>query len=168
MDDNEEVRELFDGCYRRLVAQLYGVCGDLAEAEDAVQEAFVRALAKPATLRRTDNPEAWLRRVAVNVLRSRWRRTRRHLWLSSVPEPPSDAPGLTPDHVALVEALRALPAAQREAIALHHIGDLPVLEVADATGVPVGTVKARLARGRAALSRLLDDSDPSEESHHAN
>lgn len=45
MDHDEQVREVYDGCYRRLVAQLFVVCGDLNEAEDAVQEAFVRAIA---------------------------------------------------------------------------------------------------------------------------
>ena len=53
-------------------------------------------------------------------------------------------------------ALRRLPAAQREAIALHHLADLPVAEVALTLGVPEGTVKARLARGRAALAVLLE------------
>ena len=65
-------------------------------------------------------------------------------------------------------ALRRLPAAQREAIALHYLADLPVHEVATATGVPVGTVKARLSRGRAALALLLADApDTSDEVRHA-
>ena len=61
-------------------------------------------------------------------------------------------------------ALRQLPAAQREAIALHHLADLPVAEVALTLGVPEGTVKARLARGRAALAALL--TEPSKEDDH--
>ncbi len=69
--------------------------------------------------------------------------------------PPEPAPGLSPDHVALVEALRQLPYEQREAIALHHIVDLPVREIAGQLGVPEGTVKARLARGRARLAPLV-------------
>ena len=64
-------------------------------------------------------------------------------------------------------ALRQLPAAQREAIALHYLADLPINEVAAATGVPVGTVKARLSRGRAALAVLLADTpDTSEGVRH--
>ena len=59
--------------------------------------------------------------------------------------------------LGLLAALRLLPAPQREAIALHHLADLPVHEVAEAVGAPVGTVKARLARGRAALAELLSD-----------
>jgi RNA polymerase sigma-70 factor (ECF subfamily) len=47
MADGDTVRELYEGCYRRLVGQLFAICGNLGEAEDAVQEAFVRAVEKP-------------------------------------------------------------------------------------------------------------------------
>ena len=71
--------------------------------------------------------------------------------------PPPDVPALSPDRVALVAALRRLPAAQRRAVVLHHVAGLSVQEVAAETGVPVGTVKARLSRGRAALAALLTE-----------
>lgn len=159
--DVEFVRELFHASYRRLVGQLTAVTGSHAEAEDAVQEAFVRAVDHARKVRRTDNPEAWLRTVAVNVARSRFRRNRR-----LVPLPKSDAggtAGLSPDHVALMAGLNRLPAAQREAIALHHVADLPVHEVAALLNVPTGTVKARLSRGRAALAGLV--SENADDSH---
>jgi RNA polymerase sigma-70 factor (ECF subfamily) len=60
-------------------------------------------------------------------------------------------------HVALVAALRQLPEAQRQALVLHHIADLPVQAVAREVGVPEGTIKARLSRGRAALAALLTE-----------
>ena len=66
----ESLREVYDGCYRRLVGQMYGLCGSLSEAEDAVQEAFVRAIEKPHRFANVDNPEAWLRMVALNVARA--------------------------------------------------------------------------------------------------
>lgn len=53
------------------------------------------------------------------------------------------------------------------AIALHYLADLPVQQVAEATGAPVNLVKTRLARGRAALAVLLADSDASEDVRHA-
>jgi RNA polymerase sigma-70 factor (ECF subfamily) len=62
--------------------------------------------------------------------------------------------------VALVAALKKLPEAQRLAIVLHHVADLSVEEVAAETGAPVGTVKARLSRGRAALAVLLSEEPP--------
>lgn len=176
MGEVEFIRQIYDASYKRLLRQLTGVTGSLVEAEDVVQEAFVRAIDHADRLRRVDNPEAWLRTVAVNLHRSRWRRLRRYAGLEPrlVPLP---APGLDgTDRLALLAALRALPAAQREAIALYHLADLPVQEVAATLGVPVGTVKARLSRGRAALADLLADDDPeaphyrghpSEEAPHA-
>lgn len=162
MDEAAFVREVYDASYRRLVGQLVGVTGSLAEAEDVVQEAFVRACNHVRTFRRTDNPEAWLRTVAVNLARSRWRRLKR--WSGLVPSlvDRGTTDGLSPDHVALVSALKLLPETQREAIALHHIADLPVHEVAATLGVPVGTIKARLSRGRTALATLLSEDVRSE------
>ncbi|MGH3345387.1 MAG: RNA polymerase sigma factor [Nocardioides sp.] len=149
--------------YRRLVGQLYGVCGDLTEAEEVVAEAFARAVQHQRTFAHLDNPEAWLRTVAVNVSRTRLRRR-----LAAVRgRDEVRHPALDDDRLVLMAALRKLPAAQREAIALHYLADLPIHEVASATGSPVGTVKARLSRGRAALAVLLaDNSDSTEEAHH--
>ena len=157
MTHEQQVRELYGGCYRRLVAQLFAFCGDLQEAEDAVQEAFVRAVAKPRQFARVDNPEAWLRTVAVNVVRRRYRRARMLSRIVSSGAAPVVVPDLSADHVAIVAALRRLPPEQREAIALHHVADLGVRQIAELVGVPEGTVKARLARGRAKLAPLVDD-----------
>jgi RNA polymerase sigma factor (sigma-70 family) len=64
------------------------------------------------------------------------------------------------DRVALLTALRQLAPPTREAVVLHHLADLSVTEVAATLDIPVGTVKARLARGRAALARFLSDDEP--------
>ena len=165
MADGDTVRELYEGCYRRLVGQLFAICGNLGEAEDAVQEAFVRAVEKPRRIAQLDSPEAWLRTVALNVVRRRYRRaTRFHGLFSRAGVPETTLPGLSADRVALVEALRQLPYEQREAIVLHHIVDLPVGEIAAQLRVPEGTVKARLSRGRARLVHVF--ADDTEEAHH--
>jgi RNA polymerase sigma-70 factor (ECF subfamily) len=149
-----EIQELYAASYRRLLGQLIGVTGSVAEAEDVVQEAFVRGLDHPRRLLGANNPEAWLRTVAVNLARSRWRRAQRLVGLAPrLVEEPRDID--IDGNVVLFEALRMLPAGQREVIALHHLADLSVEEVADTLGLPTGTVKARLSRGRAALSTLL-------------
>ena len=167
------VREVYVASYRRLVGQLTGVTGDPLEAEDVVMEAFARAVTRRREFASVENPEAWLRTVAINVARSRWRRLSRMRWAPLELVEGQHSPGLAgatayddlpADRVALLAALRTLPTAQREAIALHHLADLPVHEVAAALGVPTGTVKARLARGRARLADLLGQ--PDEEEHH--
>lgn len=153
----DRVQEVYATSYRRLVGQLTGVTGDPVEAEDAVMEAFARAVNSSRSFLAADNPEAWLRTVAVNVTRTRWRRSRFFRDVSHRLVAEESYADLPEDRVALLAALRRLPVAQREAIALHHLADLPVHEVAAAVGAPVGTVKARLARGRAALAELLSE-----------
>jgi RNA polymerase sigma-70 factor, ECF subfamily len=162
--DEARLREVYAVSYRHLVGQLVGVTGDPAEAEDAVMEAFARATPRRSSFHEADNPEAWLRTVAVNVARSRWRRMLR--WAHVLPElvSPASYADLPEDRLALMAALRQLPFAQREAIALHHLADLPVAEVALTLGVPEGTVKARLSRGRTALAGLLAER-PKENDH---
>lgn len=167
----DRLQEVFDASYRRLVGQLYAVCGNLTEAEDVVAEAFVRAVDKRRSFEATDNPEAWLRTVAVNVARTRFKRrlTGERLGLRAARSELSHPP-LPDDRLALVAAMQRLPAAQREALALHYLADLPIHEVAAATGVAVGTVKARLSRGRQALATLLDHPEPTyatKEERHA-
>ena len=73
MTREDFVREVYDASYRRLVVQLFALTGDLADAEDAVQEAFVTALGKGRAFANLDNREAWLRTVALNHVRNRWR-----------------------------------------------------------------------------------------------
>jgi RNA polymerase sigma-70 factor (sigma-E family) len=156
---DDAIRQVYAGCYRRLVVQLYAVVGDIGEAQEIVQEAFVRALLAPRRFAELDSPEAWLRRVALNVARSRHRRRRILARLLPRLAAPVDTERLIADtsaeHVSLMRALRVLPEGQRHAIALHYLADLPVTEVADALGVTEGTVKSRLSRGRAALADLL-------------
>ncbi|RZS91564.1 RNA polymerase sigma-70 factor (ECF subfamily) [Motilibacter rhizosphaerae] len=165
-DRDALVEEVYAGCYRRLVGQLLAVTGDLTAAQDAVQEAFVKALSANG-FAAADNPEAWVRTVAVNAARRRWRRQLHLDRLLGVGSRGAEAavPELSADRVALVAALRQLSREQREAIALHYVADLPLAEVARIVGAPVGTVKARLSRGRARLAQLLDPADLLEVPH---
>ncbi|GAA5188589.1 SigE family RNA polymerase sigma factor [Rugosimonospora acidiphila] len=163
MDEREQVREVYAVSAGRLVAQLYALTGDFGEAQDVVHEAFAKALVRPGQLARADNPEAWLRTVAVNLARSRYRRRAvfdRLVRTGRVDRPEASVPGLSPDRVALVAALQRLPHAVRESIVLHHLADLPVAEIAAVLGCSPSTVKARLVRGRRALSELLGEDDP--------
>lgn len=147
--------ELYAASYRRLVAQLYAVTGSRQEAEDVVQEAFMRAMSRWSDVRTYDNPEAWLRTVALNLARSRFRRAVRGVAALVKHGVPHEEPELSPDHVALMTAMRGLPEAQREALVLHHFVGMSVDEVAASVGAPSGTIKARLSRGRTALAGRL-------------
>lgn len=140
-----------------LVRQLHAMTGDLTLAQDCVQEACARAWQRWSVVSRYDDPAAWVRQVAWRLAISRLRRVRVGIGLLRRHGPPPDEPELSPDRVALLAALRELPEAQRRAIVLHHLCDLSVEQVAAETEAPVGTVKARLSRGRAALAALLTD-----------
>ena len=151
----EEFTEFYAASFVRLVGQLYAMTGDRAEAQDAVQEAFIRAWEHRRRLLRDGNPEAWVRVTAWRIAMSRWRRARAGLrLLSSQPAPPAVA-GPDPGRVALIDALRRIPAEQRRALVLFHLCDRTVEQIAAETGASAGTVKSRLARGRTALAALL-------------
>jgi RNA polymerase sigma-70 factor, ECF subfamily len=162
LEAREAVRQAYQAHYRRLVAALYALTGDHAEAQDLVQEAYARALARPRQFLDVADPEAWLRTVAMNMARTRWRRRRLFDTLvrsGRVARPVESIPGVDANRVALVAALQQLSQATRETIVLHHLADMSVHEVAESLGVPVGTVKARLSRGRAMLAVLLSDAE---------
>jgi RNA polymerase sigma-70 factor, ECF subfamily len=162
LEAREAVRAAYQAYYRRLVATLYGLTADHSEAQDLVQEAYARALARPKVFLDVADPEAWLRTVAVNLARTRWRRRRlldTMVRTGRIEVAPESVPGASPDRVLLVAALQKLSRPTRETIVLHHLADMSVHEVAETLGVPVGTVKARLSRGRALLADLIGSRD---------
>jgi RNA polymerase sigma-70 factor (ECF subfamily) len=141
--------------YGRLVGQLLVVTGSLQDAEDVVQEAFVRACGRWSHVRDYQVPEAWVRRVALNLAASGLRRARRRAALLVRLGPAAEVPALSVEAVALTRVLRKLPLRGRQVLVLHHAVGLSVQEIARELGVPVGTVTARLSRVRATLARLL-------------
>lgn len=150
----DDFAEFYAATFGPLCVQLHAHTGDLAEAQDVVQEAFCRALPRWTTLAEYDDPAAWVRKVAWNLATSRWRRMRKLVEFSKA-QNISPVPPPSPDRLDLMVALAALPAPQREALVLHYIGGVSVAEIAHITGVSIGTVKSRLHRARAAMADLL-------------
>lgn len=150
-----EFDQFYAAAAPRLVGQLTAMLGSLSEAQDCVQEAFVKAWLHRRDLDVADRPEAWVRRVAYNTGVSRWRQTTSRLRAHRRRGLDADAPAPNEDHAVLVAALARISPDQRRAIVLHHLCDLSVEEVAAEVGAPIGTVKARLSRGRAALADVL-------------
>jgi RNA polymerase sigma-70 factor (ECF subfamily) len=158
--DEDEFDAFYVASAQRVTSQLYAMIGDRDEAQECVQEAFARAWTERRTLAEVQYREAWVRTTAYRLAVSRWRRVSRG---RRQPDRALQGSGVAagPDetYVAVVTALKRLPAAQRQAIVLHHLADLPVRDVTAELGVPEGTVKTRLRRGRAALASFLAD-DP--------
>lgn len=166
MKDAEGFDAFYAGTSRRLLHQMYAMTGNVADAQELVQEAYARAWQRWSSVSAYDDPQAWVRTVAWRLAASRWRKTKNGVTAMLRHGPPAHTPEPSIDNVALVAALREIPEAQRRTIVLHHLVGLSVAEVAHEMGVPEGTVKARLSRGRAALAPLLTDDSLTEEGTH--
>jgi RNA polymerase sigma-70 factor, ECF subfamily len=151
VEETEDFDSFYAAAFTRLVGQLAVVTGDQHEAEDVVQEAMARAASRWPRLRSYEAPEAWVRRVAFNLAVSGHRRVAALLRLG----PPAPVPPVSVDALALADAIQELTLAHRQVVVLYYLADLPVEQVAAELRVPVGTVKARLARARDALAARL-------------
>ena len=176
----------FDGLERRLDGRTWIACDDFTVADILLTSVlreirktdllttyprlsayYARALARPQALANVESPEAWLRTVAINVVRRRWRRRKMldAILLRDRPVQRLVEAGPGPERPDLRDAIAELPRAYREVIVLHYLADLSVEEVAAVLDVPVGTVKSRLFRGRSALAARLTGYRSTEVAH---
>lgn len=140
--------------YQRLVAQLYAITLDPGEAHDVVQDAYSRAWRDWATVSRSEDPTAWVRRIAVRSTVRSWRRVLARVGIGR-PQPVGD--GVDPRTGALLSALRRLPAAERRCVVLSHMAGASLGEIAAIEQVTRGTVQARLARARQVVTEGMAD-----------
>ena len=148
----------------RLHDTLCKLLGDRHDAENAAQEAFVRAWRKLDTFRADSSFRTWLTRIALNAAASRRRTaarrgTRTGLPAAPGPDPRAASPAAGLESGERVDAVRAALAGLAEefrtVVVLKEFEDLPYEEIAAVVGVPVGTVRSRLSRGREQLRRAL-------------
>jgi RNA polymerase sigma-70 factor (sigma-E family) len=155
MDDRaaEEFREFMHGRWPSMVRLAYGLTGDQGHAEDVVQAAFARAYAAWPKVRRTGNPEAYIRQIVVNENRNRFRKRRVPERLTDqLPERGiADATGRHDERLALIAALQRLGPRQRAVVVLRYWVGLTETEAALTLGCSVGTVKSQASRALAAL-----------------
>jgi len=156
-------REAFGVLASRSVDRLYAVARlslrDADLAEDATQETLVRAWRDVRTLRDPDRFEAWLFRILVRCCAELGRERRRHqAGLTVLPDEPvvGDAALQMAGRDELERGLRRLPLDQRTLLVLRFYVDLPVRDVADVLGIPVGTVKSRLHYALDAMRAALE------------
>ena len=151
MTHSNRLEELVTRHENTLFRAALAILGDVQEAEDAVQDTFLRYLEKRPELKDENHEKAWLLKVTANrcksVLRSRKRHPAVEL-LDVYPAPDSDAG-------ELVEAVLSLPASQRAAVHLFYYEGYSTGEIAAILGQRPGTVRSHLSRGREALRQKL-------------
>jgi RNA polymerase sigma-70 factor (ECF subfamily) len=162
--------EAFEGIVRRwqgpLINLAYRFCRDRGRAEEMAQEAFLRAFNALGQWRREAMFSTWLFSLATRLYCTQLRRIPIHsLSLDDIPEPRNpertDA-GLEEEETArtLRRALDALPPKYREPLLLYYFHELDVTAAAKNLGLPEGTLKARLSRGRDLLRAKLAQVSP--------
>jgi RNA polymerase sigma-70 factor (sigma-E family) len=134
--------------------------GDVASAEDAVQEVFVKLWSRPELLRGVAAPSSYLRTAVVNRARSVQRRRKLEREYAVLDDrfdvEPAEMTALLPlEHREVLEAVKALPTRQREVLVLRYWADLTETEIARTLGITRGTVKSTASRGMFAVAARL-------------
>jgi RNA polymerase sigma-70 factor (ECF subfamily) len=157
--DHEAFEVLATSAGDRLYAVARLVVRDAALAEDAVQEALVRAWQRLPSLRDPDRFDAWLYRLLVNACADQGRQRRR--WSQQVRPIPveasiSDDTGSVADRELLERAFRRLKPEQRAVVVLHHYSGFTAAEIARILEIPEGTARSRLHYATEAMRAALE------------
>ncbi|TCN40089.1 RNA polymerase sigma-70 factor (sigma-E family) [Kribbella orskensis] len=159
---DQEFAEFVVASGRYLLRTAVLLCGDPVRAEELVQATYERMYRSWRRVARDGDPQAYARRVLVNLRVDGWRRTRREVVVDpgALPEPAGpDNTGAVVARNAVVQALARLPLAQRRVVVLRHLLDLTETEVAHELEISVGTVKSHHARGIARLREIFAEGD---------
>jgi len=164
--DVEAYRTLVDRESRSVIGLCMGILRDADDAQDVAQDAFVRAYRSLATFRGDGTFGAWIGRIATRMAIARAVAIKHEQTTTSAngQEAASYADHANPEREMLMlenatavrQAIRDLPADQRQVVELRFYQEMPLDEIASTTGTPLGTVKSRLHR---ALARLRDQGD---------
>ena len=149
-----EFREFMHARWPAMVRLAYGLTGDQGHAEDVAQAAFARAYASWPRVRRSGDPDAYVRQIVINENRNRFRKRRvaeRLTETALIDVPWTDATRESDERSALIAALQRLGPRQRAVIVLRYWLDLTEQETAAALNCSVGTVKSQASRGLATL-----------------
>ena len=164
--------ELVNRYKDRLHNFLYRYTHDHQDCEDLVQETFLRVHKSKASYERIARFSTWMYTIALNLAKSLYKKKQRMLKVS-IHKDPDDSESrellikdssILPDEILhqklsmeeLQKALDALPDEFREVVVLRDIKELTYEEISDATGIPMGTVKSRINRGRSQIQHMIE------------
>lgn len=179
----ERFDELVDIYTQKLYRFAYGLLGNHHDAEEVVQDAFIRAYNALDGFRGDSSFETWMHRITMNLARNKfhWNRRRGEGVNVSLSEPAgpeqaaldfpvetelpdsSNAPDFLLEKLEIqdnvIKGINALPETLKEAMVLRHVKDMPYEEIASVLDCKIGTVKSRIARGRELLRVYLLNMD---------
>jgi RNA polymerase sigma-70 factor (ECF subfamily) len=164
-DDGRGMRWDWEKARRTCLLQARSILKSPAAAEDAAQEALIRAWRSAPTPAALDRPSAWIARIARNEALRVLAREGRRREVPAGGEPVSAASGVVAEaentlrRAALVRAVSGLSARERQLFALRYLRDLTQAEIAELLGIPEGTVKVGLHRLRKRLQERLGGTD---------
>jgi RNA polymerase sigma-70 factor, ECF subfamily len=159
MSQHRNIREVMLAAVPSLRAFAISLCGNVDRADDLVQEALLRALANLNSFEPGTNMSAWLFTILRNLFRSEYRKRRREV--EDVDGSYAEQLTFSPEQSTRLEinefreALKALPAEQREALILVGASGFSYDEAAKICGCAVGTIKSRVNRARGRLAEIL-------------
>jgi RNA polymerase sigma-70 factor (ECF subfamily) len=136
----------------RVRRTLQGMVGNIATAEELTQEAFLKAWKNLGTFSFKSSLSTWIYQIAINTALD-WLRSHKVKW--AVPEVSEASSGVTPESLAIGEALLELDENNRALLVLHYYEGLSLAEIGTVLTIPVGTVKSRLFQAKALLKPLL-------------
>lgn len=154
--DNDALEILLRRHERQVYGLAYRVLGNKADAEDAMQEVFLNVFRKVRTFKHDSAFATWLHRLTVNACYDIGRkRARTPVPVEEVATESGDRITSSDTTIVIEGALQQLSVDHRVAVTMRHQFDMTYEQISEATGVPVGTVKSRIARARVALAEIL-------------
>jgi RNA polymerase sigma-70 factor (ECF subfamily) len=155
-ESEAQFTRLFQDEYPHITRTAYLILGDWDQSRDVAQEAFTRLFAQWRKVSKYDRPGAWVRRITIRLAVGSTRRNALFAQAAAKLHQDETQP-LAAGDPDLRTAIRSLPRAQRAAIVIHYLLDLPVSEVADSIGCSLSTAKVHLHQARKRLGEILHE-----------
>jgi len=155
--DREQFRALYDRTKDRLYRTSLALCANRLDAEDVLQESYVKIFRKIHSLRNPKRLDAWMTRIVVNTAKSKLRQSIHWDDQKENDLPASDTIDDLQNWNELIHALQRLPRGFRTVFVLHAVQEIPQETVATILGISVGTVKSQYHRARLKLQTILSE-----------
>lgn len=162
VERDRAVAALFDRHYAPMCRLAYVILGDAQMAEEIVMDAMLKTFTGWGRIRDLDRSDAYLRRIVVNMCRSKIRRKMIEARVNQVTyrrdelKMPSWDPERHETGRLVWAAVKQLPERQRAAVVLRYFEDMPEAQIAEVLDCSVGTVKSQLSKARAKLEKTLN------------